>query len=124
MTSRRLPALVLLLALVAGGFGLPIADALIYHSTPVREDHSRSATGSSLAESGLQDRTVDAPTSSMHLQGCVLWLSGVTGSGVVPNSPTLALGEAAPVEASFTAPQFVVTQTDIALGQSRAPPIA
>ena len=120
MTSRRFPALVLLLALVAGGFGLPIADALIYHSTPVREDHSRSAAASSLAESG----TVDAPTSSMHLQGCVLWLSGVTGSGVVPNSPTLALGEVAPVEASFTAPQFVVTQTDIALGQSRAPPIA
>lgn len=103
----------LLLAFVAGGFGLPIADALIYHATPTATPAHHT-----------DDLAVGAPAPSMHLQGCVLWLSGLTGSGVVGKSPSLVVADAAPVAHSFTAPQFVLTQTDITLGQSRAPPIA
>src|SRR5690349_6448056 len=113
MTSRRLPALMLLLALVAGGFGLPIADAILYHSTPTATPVQHT-----------DDLAVGAPATAVHVQSCVLWLSALTGSGVVAKSPVLAVAQVTPAVAAYSTPQFVVTQTDITLGQSRAPPIA
>lgn len=121
MAFRRFSALFLLFALLGGGFGLPLADAILYHSTPVADNHSRVATVSASAEPGLQART---QSSTLHLQGCVLWLSGLTGSGIAGTAPTIQVSESAATVSEHTTPQYVLTQTDIALGQSRAPPIA
>lgn len=103
----------LLLALVVSGFGLPIADAIVYHSTPT-----------STPAHHTDDVAVSAPTNTTHLQSCALWLSALTGSGVAATSPVLAVAAMVPTVTSFTTPQFVITQTDIALGLSRAPPVA
>jgi hypothetical protein len=113
MTSRRLSALVLLLALVAGGFGMPVADAVLYHSTPASPPAHQA-----------DDIAFGTPTSSTHLQGCVLWLSALTGSGISGEGPTLSAGRATSNDIRFTHPQVVVLQSDLALGQPRAPPIA
>jgi hypothetical protein len=113
MTSRRFSALVLLLALVAGGFGLPVADAVLYHSTPAGTPAHHT-----------DDVALSTPTSSMHLQGCVIWLSALTGSGIGAQSPTLSVALVHTTSSHFTTPPFVVTQTDVSLGHSRAPPIA
>jgi hypothetical protein len=113
MTSRRWSALLLLFALIGGGIGLPVADALVYHSSPVQ----RSAPVT-------DDQTLSAPASTLHLQGCVLTLSGMSGSGLAGSSPTVAVATEVAVVAPFAAPLTVLTQTDLTLGQSRAPPIA
>lgn len=113
MTSRRLPALILLLALVAGGLGLPIADTLIYHTRPI-------ATPATPTD----DIAVCASASALHLQGCVLWLSGSSGSGVAAKSPAFAVTQVAARVPALSSPQPLVALTDIALGYSRAPPVA
>ena len=92
---------------------LPAADAVLYHSTPV--------AASARYTNGV---AVTPPPSSMHLQGCVLWLSALSGSGVASRGTTFSVICTAATSASFITPPFVLTRTDIALGQPRAPPIA
>ncbi len=113
MISRRRSALVLLLALVAGGFGLPVADAVFYHSTPV-----------STPAPATDDISIGTPASSMHFQGCVLWLSALAGSGLTGQAPALSVGADATSSVRVFPPQPVVLQSHLALRQSRAPPIA
>lgn len=113
MTARRWSALVLLFALIGGGMGLPIADALIYHSTPT-----------SPAAHHTDQVAIGAPASKVHLQNCALVLSGLAGSGIAGTSPVVETGSSTTVVTRFTTPEVVLTQSDVSLGQSRAPPIA
>lgn len=112
MFARRLSAFFLLLTLVGGGLGLPVADAAIYHATPTER-------------APLTDRaSAGAPTTTPHFQGCVLTLSGLTGASLAGTAPVVEVATASLVTASFATLPTVLTQTDLALGQSRAPPVA
>jgi hypothetical protein len=116
MSRRRLPAFLLLLALLGGGFGLPLADALIYHSSTTHL--SIASATSATPESAVQPRSGPA-----HLLGCVLWLSALTGSGLQSSAPVLRASAVASSLATRVA-LTVYTQTDLSLGLSRAPPLA
>lgn len=113
MAFRRWSALVLLLALVGGGLGLPVADALVYHSSPTQ----RTAPAS-------HEVALGAVSTTQHLQGCVLSLGGLSGSGIVGAGSTVAVAAAIDLTASYPAESTSFTQTGITLGLSRAPPIA
>jgi hypothetical protein len=113
MVARRWSALVLLFALLGGGMGLPIADVVLYHSTPT-----------SAPAHHTDQVAVGAPVAKVHLQSCVLLLSGLSGTSPVARSTEVAVSSTGTTTLRFTPPITVHTQTDIALGQSRAPPIA
>lgn len=55
---RSLPALVLALVLGVGGFGLPLADALIFHSVPGSAAQRQLAIGAPGSELGHQQLCV------------------------------------------------------------------
>lgn len=113
MAPRRCSALVLLFALLGGGFGLPLADVVVYHSG------ATSTTAHHTAEVA-----VGTQNATLHLQGCVLWLSALTGSGVAGSAPAVRVATAGAGVSRYLTPQQVLTQTDLGLGHSRAPPIA
>ncbi len=112
MSRRRLPAFLLLFALLGGGFVLPMADALLYHS------------GASTESAARQDSTLSTATGPAHLLGCVLWLTALTGSGIQSNAPALRTASDASSTAAQVALDLFGTQADFSLGLSRAPPLA
>jgi len=108
----RANALALLLVLLVGGFGLPIADALVFHAAVGAPVPSRDAVSA-----GHQ-------TGPAHLLGCAVWSSPATSTGLpgVPLTPTIALARAPEPHSCF--PTARATQTDRTLALSRAPPSA
>jgi hypothetical protein len=110
MSARRLKALLLLLALLGGGFGLPWYDALVFHGSPMR--------GPS-AERVLTDVGAVAE----HAQLCALTLATLPG-----NAPPTATSCFAATSIPAVAPQPpsyspLLTQAERTLGLSRAPPL-
>ena len=106
----RAKALLLLLILLVGGFGLPITDALVFHST----------AGAPLStRDGL---SADHDAAPAHLLGCGIWSSPATSTGLpgVPLSPTAALPRSA--EPHPHSPTVLPAQTDRTLALPRAPP--
>jgi hypothetical protein len=107
----RFRALFLLLALVAGGFGLPLADALCFHGTP---------GAASPAERILSS---DTPTAT-HVQVCHL------GHATPPErslGSTSGLPNLHPIPglqvSSVLDPRFVAS-SELTLPPSRGPPAA
>jgi zona occludens toxin (predicted ATPase) len=110
MTHRpvRAKALLLLLALLGGGFGLPWYDALMFHSQ---------AAGAPKAELALDN----AGAAVGHNQTCALRL--VTPPNAPHSAPSDLPALSARTRHVLLAPKSVLlTQTDVALGRSRAPP--
>lgn len=106
---RRLGSLALLLALMGGGLGLPLFDAVVFHSKPL------SAAGNTLASEG-------APAG--HTQVCVLDHAGVVRHAIAASGPQdpPALPRAiavAPAPATLAA-----SHDSTLLPPSRAPPIS
>lgn len=108
----RAKALVLFLVLLVGGFGLPIVDALWFHSTSGTPVSTEVAVGSA-HESGTS-----------HLLGCAIWSSPATSTGLpcVPASPTATV---APVREPLRRVLTVfASESDRTLALPRAPPSA
>jgi hypothetical protein len=106
----RAKALVLFLVLLVGGFGLPIVDALWFHSTSGTPVSTEVGVGSA-HESGTS-----------HLLGCAIWSSPATSTGLpcVPASPAV---EVALIREPL--PQVLTeffTRSDRTLALPRAPP--
>jgi hypothetical protein len=108
----RAKALLLLLVLLVGGFGLPITDALVFHST----------AGAPL--SPQEELSPGNNSGQAHLLGCAVWSSPATSTGLpsVPLARVVQLS-AAP-QPQPRPPAGVPTQTDRTLAHSRAPPTA
>lgn len=106
---RRIGSLALLLALVGGGLGLPLFDAVVFHSKPLN------AAGNTIAPEG-------GPAG--HTQVCVLDHAGVVRHAVVTDGPQdpPALPRAIAV-ASAPAP-LAASYDPTLLPPSRAPPIS
>lgn len=107
---RRTNALVLLLVLLVGGFGLPIIDGLCFHSAAIaqmgRESHVATQDDSGRA----------------HMLGCAVWSSPVASAGLPELGPpairTVAvLSERLVLPARVASPQSAPT-----LALPRAPP--
>jgi hypothetical protein len=109
----RLHALWLLLMFLGGSLGLPLGDALIFHST------ARTAPAAAPDQlDGGHDSGV------AHALGCAFWTIAVSGAGLPgPDQPRTAVVPAV-VECEASPQPLRLTQTDISLGHSRAPPSA
>lgn len=107
-SSVRLPALALLLALLCGGLGLPLFDALVFHGTPVP------VAGRTVAPDG---------TPAPHTALCILDHPGLLETSLVSRGhaplasvPAAARVAGAPASATPAA-------TTALLPPSRAPPV-
>ena len=109
---QRAKALVLVLVLLVGGFGLPIVDALWFHST---------SAGSVSTEVGVSN---GHESGASHLLGCAVWSSPATSTGLpcVPATPAVSLAQVR--EAQLPAFAFLATQFHHTLALPRAPPSA
>ena len=78
--AQRLHALLLLLTLVGGGFGLPLYDAVVYHSAL---EHTQPRANSIASESATSAHGV---TCAMDLASrCGSGIAPFTGSGIAPS---------------------------------------
>lgn len=107
---RRASALVLLVVLLVGGFGLPVVDGLWFHSAAIAQMD--------------RDSHVATPdhSGSAHMLGCAVWSSPVASSGLPELGP-------APTHAIVVIHEPVVLPTDAVASQAvptqalpRAPP--
>jgi len=111
----RLPAqaLVLLLTLLAGAFGLPLLDAAMFHSTA-----RASATAA-------PDRLEAGHTTGVaHGLGCAIWTGAASGTGLPGSTPARATLAARSAECPPAPPFVFFSQADLSLRHSRAPPSA
>ncbi len=107
--AQRLQALLLLLTLVGGGFGLPLYDAVVYHSAL---EHAQARSNSIASESATSAHGV---TCAMDLASrCGTGLTAFTALGLVP-APSVRTTILRPLP---VAPR----QTWLASTHSRAPP--
>ncbi len=107
---QRAKALVLLLVLFAGGFGLPIVDGLWFHSKAI----------SHMAAEDQVATTQDS--GKAHLLGCAVWSSPAASTGlpeVVDPVVTVAVTIAAP---AAHIPAIGLARQVPALSLARAPP--
>jgi hypothetical protein len=108
--GRRAKALLLLLVLLVGGFGLPVTDAIVFHSTAGAPVSTREV---------LSARHEAGPA---HLLGCAVWSSPATSTGL----PGVPLASVATLLRSPEPPSLssavLTTQTSHTLAFSRAPP--
>jgi len=106
--GHRLQALLLLLALVGVGSGLPLFDALVFHGRPLAR-----------AESAVAPEGAQAP----HTQLCILDHAGLLeGSMVSSGHETLATApEVAPLAGTPASPELASDAS--LLPPSRAPPV-
>jgi hypothetical protein len=109
----RAQALVLLLTLLAGAFGLPLLDAVMFHSTA-----RASATA---APDRLQAGHL---TGMAHGLGCAIWTGAASGTGLPGPTPGRATLATRSAECPPTPPFVLSSQTDLSLRHSRAPPSA
>lgn len=107
---RRAKALVLLIVLLVGGFGLPIVDGLWFHSKAIAQMAAESRVGDN-HDSGRA-----------HLFGCAIWSSPAasTGHPAVGSTPNLVL-VAVVVPTPSAVPVFR-SQSVPTLALPRAPP--
>lgn len=106
---RRFGSLALLFALVGGGLGLPLFDAVVFHSRPL------AATGSSMAPEG-------APTG--HSQVCVLEHAGVIRLALAAGGHVAAPAIPRPIAVASTPAPLGAGFDATRLPPSRAPPIS
>lgn len=106
---RRFGSLALLLALMGGGLGLPLFDAVVFHSKPL------SAAGNTIAPEG-------APAG--HTQVCLLEHAGVIRQAVAASAPHAppALPRAVAIRSART--PLTADPAPTLQPPSRAPPIA
>lgn len=106
---RRLSSLVLLVALVGGGLGLPLFDAVVFHRQPL-------PTGTT----AVMPEGAPLP----HTQLCILDQPGLATPSIASVAPRLTVvppDYVAVLPAPVTAP---ATRTPGLLPRPRAPPIA
>ncbi len=107
---RRANALVLLLVLLVGGFGLPIVDGICFHSAAIAQMDRESHLG-----------TPD-DSGRAHMLGCAVWSSPVASAGLPEITPppvrTLAVG----TERVMPPARVVTSQYAPTLALPRAPP--
>lgn len=108
----RAKALLLLLVLLAGGFGLPLTDAMWFHST---------SSMSVATEDGV---AAAHESGSSHLLGCAVWSSPATSTGLpaLTLTPTITVAQTArpePCSLAVFSTRFARTQA-----LPRAPPSA
>jgi hypothetical protein len=113
----RAPALWLLLALLGGGFGLPLYDAAAYHMR-LRSNHVEGNDAG--IESALQNHALNRPS---HAASCVLGLITLAGRGTPALGPAFLLAtlrlESAPLPSPAAAPELIRFSSI----HSRAPPV-
>lgn len=105
------PALVLLLALLGGGFGLPIADALLFHGNP----NGQPTVASNLTDEG---------SARAHVQVCSLEKSTVPKKALPGLPGVVVLRELAVQTAPSVHTDQPPTRHTPDTYQSRAPPSA
>jgi len=111
LRQRRLPALILVLCLFGGGLGLPLLDALVFHSSGAAEAAS------------VQDEWTRVHThGSAHALGCHLWAGAASGTGLpsVGCQPPAVVQE--PDHPKYPPSVVADARTDLSLRYSRAPP--
>jgi len=107
--AQRLQALLLLLTILGGSFGLPLYDAVVYHSKPTQTQPQADSAA----------RQSEATT---HSQACALDFSTRCGNGIAPFAD-LGLTPIPSVRTTNLRPIPVApTQTWLASTHSRAPP--
>jgi len=110
--SLRAQALVLAATLLIGGLGLPLLDAVCFHSAPLATaQHERQALSGP-----------DTPAAA-HLLGCAVLTAAVVDRGLpAVCTPPIVAGPdlPAPYVAVLSIPP---SKTDHTLSQSRAPPL-
>lgn len=105
---RRTASLALLLAFVGGGFGLPLFDALVYHSP---------------GRAAPPERTLGVPGSATgHTQVCVLGRVAPHSRGLPALPATLAVHVVELISEPFHPTTLPVSQSGPILQESRAPP--
>ena len=107
--AQRLQALLLLLTLVGGGFGLPLYDAVVYHSAL---EHAQARSNSIAGENAT----------SAHGVTCAMDLASRCGTGIAAFTD-LGLAPVPSVRTTILRPIPVApAQTLPASTHSRAPP--
>jgi hypothetical protein len=109
----RAQAILLLLVLMGGGFGLPMMDAVLFHQHGLTApEDTRSIVSRPLA------------LGTAHALGCALWTTAASGRGL-PSFPTPhAIVMHWVREARILDSISPVSRDDSTLCQSRAPPLA
>ncbi len=107
---RRANALVLLLVLLVGGFGLPIVDGLCFHSAAIAQMDRESHVG------GPDD------SGRAHMLGCAVWSSPVASAGLPELGPPPMHTVAVVTERAVAPARLVVSQAAPTLALPRAPP--
>ena len=109
----RIQALVLASTLVLGGLGLPLLDAVLFHSTQI------ATTAPAGNQVGPQDGCGVA-----HLLGCAVLTAAVVDRSLPAVGAPLIVSAPRVAEPRIAPPAIPSTQTDLSLSQSRAPPSA
>lgn len=106
--GHRLQALLLLLALMGAGLGLPLFDAIVFHARPLAR------TESTAAPEGAQ---------GPHTQLCILDHAGLLEGGITSSGhPALALQPVSAPRLAQPASQAPTRDASL-LPPSRAPPV-
>jgi len=114
--AGRAKALYLLLALLGGGFGLPLYDGVVYHARRPAND----AEGSRLADvSSLHTRAV---ATQSHSSTCALSLITLAGRGSPGLGTGILLAIARTERALLPLPPVAPAQIRTSSTRSRAPP--
>lgn len=107
---RRANALVLLLVLLVGGFGLPIIDGLCFHSAAIaqmdRESHVAIPDDSGRA----------------HMLGCAVWSSPVASAGLPELGPPSIQVASVVTERAIPAARVAPSRPTPTPALPRAPP--
>lgn len=109
--GARSQALILLLTLLGGAFGLPLLDALAFHST------------AQATEAAAPDQLgAGHSTGVAHALGCAVWTSAASGTGLPGALHARTLLGRGSTDCGHRPPSLLHTQTDLSLVRSRAPP--
>ncbi len=108
--ARRAKALVLLLVLLVGGFGLPIVDGIRFHSKAIAEMAQRDQVAA------------EHEAGRAHLYGCAVWSSPAASAGLPELGPPATVVAIASTDLPAPASAVTVTQHAPTLALPRAPP--
>lgn len=107
---RRANALLLLLVLLVGGFGLPIVDGLCFHSAAIGQVDRES-----------QVATPD-DSGRAHMLGCAVWSSPVASAGLPQFGPSSIQAVGMVTERAIVPVQRPASRSAPTLALPRAPP--
>lgn len=113
LRARRFPAVLLALCLFGGGLGMPLLDALAFHSSGAAESAATTDEWTRVHIHG-----------NAHALGCSLWTCVASGTGLPSAGSHAPLVVPQADHPKYPLPAVSGARADLALSRSRAPPHA